>query len=101
MNRAEHMEKDTGGQAVTNSQASDSSRRPIPFTIDGQPFTSSDISQKASALLGLAGLDPANYDLGELQGKDRPEPKSFDDDDLVVIEKDARFVSIRQKGPVA
>ena len=76
-------------------------RRPIPFTIDGQPFATSDINQKASALLRLAGLDPAIYDLGELQGKERPQPKRFDDDELVVIEKDARFVSIREKSDVA
>ena len=80
---------------------SGSSRRPIPFTIDGQLFTTSDISQRASALLRLAELDPANYDLGELQGKERPQTKRYNDDDLVEIEKDARFVSIRQKGPVA
>ena len=79
----------------------DSFGRSIPFTIDGQPFTTDDITQRASALLHLAGLDPAKYDLGELQGKDRPQTKLFDDEDLVVIEKDARFVSIRQKGPVA
>ena len=75
--------------------------RSVPFTIDGKPFTTDDISQKASALLHLAGLDPANYDLGELLGKEQPKPKRYDDDDLVIIEKDARFVSIRQKGPVA
>ena len=76
-------------------------QREIPFTIDGQPFTTSDISQKASALLRLAGLDPGRYDLGELLGKEWPETKRFEDDDLVEIEKDARFVSIRQKGDVA
>ena len=79
----------------------DSFGRSIPFTIDGQPFTTDDISQRASALLRLAGLDPASYDLGELQGKEQPQTKRYDDDDIVNIEKDARFVSIRQKGPVA
>ena len=49
----------------------------------------------------LANLDPATYDLGELIGKERPETKRFKDDELVEIEKDARFVSIRQKGDVA
>ena len=100
MTHAERIEKDTGGQAMTDSQAPDSFGRSIPFSIDGQPFTTDDISQKASALLRLAGLDPANYDLGELQGKERPQPKRFDDDEVVVIEKDARFVSIRQKADV-
>ena len=89
-------EKVTGGREVT-----DSSGRSIPFTIDGQPYTTDDISQSASALLDLAGLDPASYDLGELQGKDRPETKRYDDDEVVEITKDARFVSIRQKGPLA
>ncbi len=77
------------------------SRRSIPFTIDGQPYTTDDLSQTAADLLRLAGLDPGTYDLGELIGKDRPETKRFDDGDLVEIEKDARFVSIRQKGDVA
>ena len=96
MTHAEETYIETGGPGMT-----DSVRRSIPFTVDGQPFTTDDISQKASALLRLAGLDPANYDLGELIGKDRPETKHFDDDEVVEITKDARFVSIRQKGLMA
>ena len=76
-------------------------RREIPFTIDGQPYTTKDLSQKAWELLKLAGLDPANYDLGELEGKDRPKTRRYDDDELVEIEKDARFVSIRDSAPYA
>lgn len=76
-------------------------RRSIPFTIDGQPYTTDDLGQTAADLLRLAGLDPATYDLGELRGKERPETKRFADDEMVEIEKDARFVSIRQKGDVA
>ena len=101
MTHTERMAKVTGGQAVNESQGPDSFGRSIPFTIDGEPFTTNELSQKASALLRLAEVDPANYDLGELQGKEKPQIKQFDDDDLVIIEKDARFVSIRQKGPVA
>ena len=96
MTHAEESYVETGGPGMT-----DSVRRSIPFTIDGKPFTTDDISQRASALLHLAGLDPTNYDLGELIGKDRPETKHFDDDEVVEITKDARFVSIRQKGPMA
>ena len=44
-------------------------RRSIPFTIDGQPFTTDDVSQKASDLLLLAGLNPDLYDLGGNQGQ--------------------------------
>ena len=76
-------------------------RRRIPFTIDGQPFSTSDPSQHASALLRLAGLDPAIFDLGELVGKERPDTKRFADDEIVAIVKDARFISIRQSAPVA
>ena len=77
------------------------SRRQIPFTIDGQPFSTDDLRQRASALLRLAGLDPAIFDLGELVGKERPQTKRFADDEIVSIVKDARFISIRQSAPVA
>ena len=83
------------------TQQQGNGRRLIPFTIDGEAFTTSDISQKASALLRLAGLDPAIFDLGELEGKERPHTKRFADDETVLIHKDARFVSIREKAPVA
>ena len=75
--------------------------RLIPFTIDGDPYKTADVSQRAAALLRLAGLDPAAFDLGEIEGKDRPRTKRYRDDDIVAIRKDARFVSIRQSAPVA
>lgn len=86
---------------MTGPSNIDKFRRRVPFTIDGQPFSTDDLSQRASALLRLAGLDPAIFDLGELKGKDRPQTRRFKDDEIVSIEKDARFVSIRQKAPVA
>ena len=76
-------------------------RRRIPFTIDGQPYTTDDLTQRASALLRLAGLDPATFDLGELVGKEHPRTKRFADEELVEIVKDARFISIRQSAQVA
>ena len=86
---------------MVEAQSIEIPRRSIPFTIDGQPFTTDDISQRAEDLLKLAGLNPANYDLGELLGKDHIETRRFKDDELVEIDKDARFVSIRQSGDVA
>ncbi len=86
---------------MTEHSNIESIRRRIPFTIDGQPYSTDDPSQPASALLRLAGLDPATFDLGELEGKERPQTKRFDDNEIVIIHKDARFVSIRQKAPVA
>ena len=76
-------------------------RRLIPFTVDGQPFTTDDPSQTAAALLRLAGLDPAIFDLGELEGKERPSTRRYADYETVVIHKDARFVSIRHSADVA
>ena len=75
--------------------------RLIPFTIDGDPYETADLSQRADALLRLAGRDPAAFDLGEIEGKDRPHTKRYTDDEIVSIRKDARFVSIRQSAPVA
>ena len=86
---------------MTESSNFQPSRRLIPFTIDGQPFTTDDLSQHASALLRLASLDPVIFDLGELVGKEHPQTKRFADDEIVNIVKDARFVSIRQSAPVA
>jgi hypothetical protein len=71
----------------------------IPFTIDGQPFTTTDRRQPAAALLRLAGLDPARYDLGELEGHGRT--KRFTDDEVVTIRPNARFVTIRHAADVA
>ena len=86
---------------MTDTSNIGQSRRRIPFTIDGQPFATDDLSQRASALLRLAGLDPAIFDLGELTGKDNLQTKRFDDNEIVSIVKDARFVSIRHSAPVA
>ena len=57
---------------MTKPSQFEPSRRRIPFAIDGQPFTTNDLSQRASDLLRLADLDPAIFDLGELVGKERP-----------------------------
>ncbi len=73
----------------------------IPFTIDGAPYETAEASQRAEALLRLAGRDPAVFYLGQIEGKDRPHTKRYRDDELVEIHKDARFVSIRQSAPVA
>lgn len=74
--------------------------QPIPFTIDGEPYTTKERRQKAAALLALAGLDPSRYDLGELHGQ-RPKTKRFTDDEVVTIHPNARFVSIRCAADVA
>lgn len=74
--------------------------RPINFTIDGRPYTTTDHKQLAADLLRLGGLDPARFDLGELKGH-RPDPLRYTDDAVVAIHNKARFVSIRHRADVA
>ena len=73
---------------------------PVEFTIDGQPYHTTDRRQQAAAVLRLAGLDANLFDLGQLRGQ-RPEPVRYADDEIVVIQPGARFVSIRQRADVA
>jgi hypothetical protein len=74
--------------------------KPVEFTIDGQPYQTTDRRQPAGAVLRLAGLEPGLFDLGQLRGQ-RPEPVRYADDETVVIQPGARFVSIRQRADVA
>jgi hypothetical protein len=80
--------------------------RPIDFTIDGRAEQTTTRKQPAAALLRLAGLDPALYDLGELRGH-QPNPVRYadtdtdTDTDIVEIHQGDRFVSIRQRADVA
>jgi hypothetical protein len=73
----------------------------VEFTVDGQPFKTDEREQLASAILTkYAKVDPANYELGELEGRD-PQPKVFKDNEVVHIHPGARFVTIRVgPGPV-
>lgn len=84
-----------------SNQIETGGRRSIPFTIDGVSYDTDDPSQRASQLLKLAGLDPAGFDLGEVEGKEHLETKWYQDNETVEIHKDARFVSRRQSAPVA
>ena len=84
---------------MADSPNTDTTLRLIPFTIDGQPYETSDLSQTAADLLRLAGLDPSGYDLAEVT-KEGPAKDPFKDDDIVTIYKDERFVTIRQEASV-
>ena len=61
---------------MPDSPSTDVARRKIPFSIDGKPYETDDLSQSAADLLRLAGLDPAMYDLGEVT-KDGPGQAPF------------------------
>jgi hypothetical protein len=75
-------------------------QRPLRFTIDGRPYSTTDHKQLAGDLLRLAGLNPEQFDLGELRGH-RPDPVRYTADTVVEIHDGARFVGIRHRADVA
>ncbi len=85
---------------MTSDKPVSNLHREVRFTIDGQPFTTCDRRQPARDLLGLAGLDPTLFDLGEVRGSG-PGTRRFGDDEIVKIRPGARFVSIRECADVA
>lgn len=70
----------------------------ITITIDGQPHTTADDDQEAAALLRLAGVDPAQYDLAKV--KHGGEPKVYRDEKVINIKDGDAFVTVRQSAPV-
>ncbi|QHE73617.1 multiubiquitin domain-containing protein [Rhodococcus sp. WAY2] len=75
------------------------SRKKLTITIDGQPFTTRDDDQESAALLRLAGLDPAQYDLAKI--KRNGEPKVYRDEKVIDLEEGDAFVTVRQSAQVA
>jgi len=70
----------------------------ITITIDGQPHTTADDDQEAAALLRLAGVDPAQYDLAKV--KRGSEPKVYRDEKVINLKDGDAFVTVRQSAPV-
>ncbi|MFN8191849.1 MAG: hypothetical protein U0R78_15695 [Nocardioidaceae bacterium] len=71
----------------------------ITLTIDGQSYVTRDDDQEAAALLRLAGVDPAQYDLAKL--KHHGEPKVYRDEKVINLKDGDAFVTVRQSAPVA
>lgn len=71
-------------------------RQNLRFTIDGEAFRTYDDDQAASALLRLAGLDPATFDLARVGS-----PTSFRADEIVTITDGDEFVTVKHVGGVA
>jgi hypothetical protein len=64
---------------------------PVTFTLDGVEYTVEDRRQPAADLLRLAGLDPADYDLLRVVGKDQEQ--RFHDQDEVQLVPGGRYLS--------
>ena len=75
------------------------SRRRVRFTIDGEPQSSYDDDQTAAALLRLAGVDPAGYDLARIMPAGGTE--TFRDEQIVKIKNGDEFVTAKHVGGVA
>lgn len=71
----------------------------ITFTIDGQVYTVSDKHQTAAALLTLAGLAPAGYDLAEIRGPGKTH--TYEDDHPIIVKAGDAFVTVRESAQVA
>lgn len=71
----------------------------ITITIDGQSYVTRDDDQEAAALLRLAGVDPAQYDLAKL--KHNGEPKVYRDEKVIHLKDGDAFVTVRQSAQVA
>lgn len=75
------------------------SRQKLRFTIDGEPQSSYDDDQTASALLRLAGVDPNGYDLARILTAGGTE--AFRDEQIVKIKNGDEFVTAKHVGGVA
>lgn len=74
-------------------------RHQVHFSIDGEQHASWDDDQTAAALLRLATVDPASYDLARVTAAGGPEV--FADEQVVTIHDGDEFVTAKRVGSVA
>ncbi|MEV8274328.1 hypothetical protein [Microbacterium sp. NPDC077184] len=87
---------------TTQPSLADASNKKNPkmtITIDSKRYQVRDDDWEARALLLLAGLDPAEYDLAQI--KRNGTLKRFKDRQIVKVEDGDEFESVKQDGPVA
>lgn len=73
------------------------STEPLTFTVDNVEFTVSAKHQTAGAILALAGLDAAMYELAKLHG----DGGTYKTDQQVIVQEGDAFVTVRTSAPVA
>jgi hypothetical protein len=76
---------------MTASNGNTRGQPPVTFTVDGVEYTVQDRRQPAADLLRLAGLDPADYDLLRIVGKDNEQ--RFRDQEEVQLVPGGRYLS--------
>jgi hypothetical protein len=76
---------------MTTDNDKGSGQRPVTFTLDGVEYTVDDRRQPAAEVLRLAGLDPTDYDLLRVVGKDNE--KRYKDQEEVQLVPGGRYLS--------
>ncbi|MBK9726294.1 MAG: hypothetical protein IPO89_15025 [Actinomycetales bacterium] len=71
----------------------------VTITIDGVSFTTEKGHEQCSALLWMAGVDPAQYDLAIV--KQHGQTQVFGDDTVINLKNGDAFVTVRQSAQVA
>jgi hypothetical protein len=66
-------------------------QQPLTITLDGREYTVEDRRQPAADVLRLAGLDPADYDLLRMVGKDQD--KRYHDQEEVQLVPHGKYLS--------
>ena len=76
-------------------------RRPIEFTIDGRPYTTTDHKQLGRGPAPARRPRPQPASTSASSRATAPSPVRYTDDTIVEIHNKARFVSIRHRADVA
>ncbi|MEX2416819.1 MAG: multiubiquitin domain-containing protein [Actinomycetota bacterium] len=85
-------EKETIEMSADNTSTEAKGQPPVTFTLDGVEYTVTDRRQLAADVLRLAGLDPADYDLLRIVGKDKEQ--RFEDKEEVQLVPGGRYLSL-------
>ena len=76
----------------TPADGSEHEERRVTFKVDGEGYRSKWAQRTAAQVLGIVGLDPAEYDLLQILG---PEVKHrFHDDDVIDLDRCDSFVTM-------
>jgi hypothetical protein len=78
--------------SAENASTETTGQPPVTFTLDGVEYTATDRRQLAADVLRLAGLDPADYDLLRIVGRD--EEKRYEDQEEVHLVPGGRYLSL-------
>jgi hypothetical protein len=76
---------------MTTDDDKGSGQPPVTFTLVGVEYTVDDRRQPAAEVLRLAGLDPTDYDLLRVVGKDNE--KRYKDQEEVQLVPGGRYLS--------